>query len=121
MFDSPGDPSVLRVDQVADPGVPTANRIVVRVAASSINGTDLGLRRGAPGSAVFGRRVRLGFDVVGEPGASSEFSYRIVAKRLDAEVTRFERVPAPLRKPQDRSAFPEAPPRAGDDETGEAR
>ena len=38
----------------------------MRVAASSINGTDLGMRRGAPGSAIFGRRVRLGFDVVGE-------------------------------------------------------
>jgi NADPH:quinone reductase-like Zn-dependent oxidoreductase len=66
VFDRPGDPSVLRVDDVADPADPTADRILVRVAASSINGTDLGLRRGAPGSAVFGRRVRLGFDVVGE-------------------------------------------------------
>ena len=66
VFDRPGEPSVLRVDDVADPATPTGDRILVRVAASSVNGTDLGLRRGAPGSAVFGRRMRLGFDVVGE-------------------------------------------------------
>jgi NADPH:quinone reductase-like Zn-dependent oxidoreductase len=65
-FDRPGDASVLRVDEVADPGPPRGDRIVVRVAASSINGTDLGLRRGAPGSAVFAHRIGLGFDVVGE-------------------------------------------------------
>jgi NADPH:quinone reductase-like Zn-dependent oxidoreductase len=66
VFDRPGDPSALRVADVPDPGPPTADRILVRVAASSVNGTDLGLRRGAPGAAVFGRRIRLGFDVVGE-------------------------------------------------------
>lgn len=65
-FSRPGDPSVLRVEDVPEPGPPTGDRILVRVAASSINGTDLGLRRGAPGSAVFGRMVRPGFDVVGE-------------------------------------------------------
>jgi chloroplastic oxoene reductase len=65
-FSRPGDPSVLRVDDVPEPGPPTGDRILVRVAASSINGTDLGLRRGVPGSAVFGRMVRPGFDLVGE-------------------------------------------------------
>ena len=65
-FDRPGDAAVLRVDDVAEPGPPTGDRMVVRVAASSVNGTDLGLRRGAPGAAVFLRRIGLGFDVVGE-------------------------------------------------------
>ena len=61
-----GDPSVLRVAQVPEPGPPTRDRLLVRVAASSVNGTDLGLRRGAPGAAVFATLVGLGFDVVGE-------------------------------------------------------
>jgi NADPH:quinone reductase-like Zn-dependent oxidoreductase len=61
-----GDPSVLRIDDVAAPRPPTGDRILVRVAASSINGTDLGLRRGVPGAAVFGRLVGLGFDIAGE-------------------------------------------------------
>lgn len=64
-----GDPSVLRVAEVPDPGPPTGDRLRVRVAASSINGTDLGLRRGAPGAALFGNVVGLGFDVVGEVDA----------------------------------------------------
>jgi NADPH:quinone reductase-like Zn-dependent oxidoreductase len=65
-FDRPGDPSVLRVAEVADPGPPPGDRLLVRTAASSVNGTDLGLRRSAPGSAVFGPFARLGFDLVGE-------------------------------------------------------
>jgi NADPH:quinone reductase-like Zn-dependent oxidoreductase len=64
-----GDPSVLRIDDVAAPRPPTGDRILVRVAASSINGTDLGLRRGVPGAAVFGRLVGLGFDIAGEVAA----------------------------------------------------
>ncbi len=65
-FDRPGDPSVLRVEQVADPGPPAGDRVLVRAAASSVNGTDLGLRRSAPGSALFARFARPGFDLVGE-------------------------------------------------------
>ena len=65
-FDHPGDASVLRVVEVPDPPPPADDRILLRVAASSVNGTDLGLRRGAPGAAVFGPRLRPGFDVVGE-------------------------------------------------------
>ena len=65
-FSGAGDPSVLRVVDVPEPGPPTRDRLLVRVAASSVNGTDLGLRRGAPGAAVFGNVVGLGFDVVGE-------------------------------------------------------
>jgi NADPH:quinone reductase-like Zn-dependent oxidoreductase len=64
-FPRSGDPSVLRVEDVPEPAPPTGDRILVRVAASSVNGTDLGIRSsGAP--AVFGRNVGLGFDVVGE-------------------------------------------------------
>jgi NADPH:quinone reductase-like Zn-dependent oxidoreductase len=64
-FSGTGGPSVLRVEDVPDPGAPTGDRILVRVAASSINGTDLGIRgHGAP--PVFGRVTGLGFDVVGE-------------------------------------------------------
>ncbi|MGZ8749616.1 MAG: quinone oxidoreductase family protein [Pseudonocardia sp.] len=47
VFDRPGEPSVLRVDDVADPAAPTGDRILVRVAASSVNGADLvALRQG---------------------------------------------------------------------------
>jgi NADPH:quinone reductase-like Zn-dependent oxidoreductase len=64
-FPHPGDPSVLRVEEVADPAPPEGDRILVRVDASSLNGTDLGIRRdGAP--PVFGRHTQLGFDVAGE-------------------------------------------------------
>lgn len=64
-FPRPGDPSVLRVVQVPDPEPPTQDRMLVRVAASSVNGTDLGMRAGgAP--VVFGRVTGLGFDLAGE-------------------------------------------------------
>lgn len=64
-FPHPGDPSVLRLEEVPDPAPPRGDRLLVRVAASSVNGTDLGIRgRGAP--PVFGRVAGLGFDVVGE-------------------------------------------------------
>ena len=65
-FSRPGDPSVLRVEEVLDPTPPAGDRILVRVAASSVNGTDLGLRGGMPGAALVGRTQGLGFDVVGE-------------------------------------------------------
>jgi NADPH:quinone reductase-like Zn-dependent oxidoreductase len=64
-FPRPGDPSVLRVEEVPDLAPPDGDRILVRVAASSVNGTDLAIRRhGAP--LVFSRGVGLGFDVAGE-------------------------------------------------------
>jgi NADPH:quinone reductase-like Zn-dependent oxidoreductase len=65
-FSRSGDPSVLRVVEVPDPGPPAGDRLLVRVAASSVNGTDLGLRAGLPGPALLGRTQGLGFDVVGE-------------------------------------------------------
>lgn len=65
-FLRPGDPSVVRVEEVPGPAPPAGDRILVQVSASSINGTDLGLRRGAPGSAAFGRLIAPGFDVVGD-------------------------------------------------------
>lgn len=65
-FSHSGDPSVLCVDEVPDPAPPAGDRILVRVAASSVNGTDLGLRSGLPGAALFGRVQGLGFDVAGE-------------------------------------------------------
>lgn len=62
-----GDPSVLRVDDVAEPAPPRGTQILVRVAASSVNGTDLGLRRGDLKIAAVGRMpFVLGFDVAGE-------------------------------------------------------
>jgi NADPH:quinone reductase-like Zn-dependent oxidoreductase len=65
-FSRSGEPSVLRVEEVPDPAAPTGDRILVRVAASSVNGTDLGLRGGLPGAALFGRVQGLGFDIAGE-------------------------------------------------------
>ena len=62
-----GDPTVLSVDEVPPPGPPVGDEITVRVAASSINGTDLGLRRGDVRVATWGRLpFTLGFDLAGE-------------------------------------------------------
>jgi hypothetical protein len=61
-------------------------------------------------------RGQYGFQVVGADGASSEFSYRVVAKRLDVQVSRFEEVP-PFPAPRARREFPE-PPLAADPPSG---
>jgi NADPH:quinone reductase-like Zn-dependent oxidoreductase len=62
-----GDPSVLRVDEITEPGPPRGDQILVRVAASSVNGTDLGLRRGDMKIATVGRMpFTPGFDMAGE-------------------------------------------------------
>lgn len=66
-FEEFGDPSVLHVDEVADPGRPRGDEVLVRVDASSVNGTDLGLRRGAAKIATWGRLpFTPGFDLAGE-------------------------------------------------------
>jgi NADPH:quinone reductase-like Zn-dependent oxidoreductase len=70
-FSSRGGPEVLRVAGRPDPRPPRADELLVEVEASSINGTDLGLRRGAmPIGAKSGRRVVPGFDFVGRVIAS---------------------------------------------------
>lgn len=66
-FSEFGDPSVLRVDSVPDARPPVADQLLIQVAASSINGTDLGLRRGDLKIAAWGRMPLVpGFDVAGE-------------------------------------------------------
>lgn len=56
---------MLRVVDVAEPAPPRRDQVLVRVVASSVNGTDLGIRsEGAP--AVFGRVHGPGFDLAGE-------------------------------------------------------
>ncbi len=66
-FHTVGAPQVLRVEQVPDPGAPTGDELLVRVEASSVNGTDLGLRRGDLRIATLGRLpFTPGFDVAGE-------------------------------------------------------
>lgn len=61
-----GDPSVLAVDEVAEPPEPTGDQLLVQVEASSVNGTDLGLRRGDLKIATVGRMPFVpGFDVAG--------------------------------------------------------
>ncbi|MEJ5946471.1 NADP-dependent oxidoreductase [Pseudokineococcus basanitobsidens] len=61
-----GGPEVVTVDDVPPPGRPTGQQVLVRVAASSVNGTDLGLRRGAAGPLTWGRLpMTLGFDLSG--------------------------------------------------------
>jgi NADPH:quinone reductase-like Zn-dependent oxidoreductase len=66
-FPAVGGPEVLRVDDVPDPGAPTGDEVLVRVEASSVNGTDLGLRRGDLRVATLGRLpFTPGFDVAGE-------------------------------------------------------
>ncbi len=61
-----GDDVRPRVVDVPEPAPPTGDRLLVRVAASSVNGTDLRLLgTGVPG-AVSRRLGRPGFDVAGE-------------------------------------------------------
>lgn len=56
-----------RVVQVPAPGPPTGTQVLVRVGASSVNGTDLGLVRGGRlFRALSGGRVAPGFDLAGE-------------------------------------------------------
>lgn len=62
-----GHPEVLAVDEVAEPGPPRGDEVLVRTSAASINGTDLGLRRGSMKIATWGRLpFTLGFDLAGE-------------------------------------------------------
>lgn len=61
-----GGPEVLRVVERPEPARPRGEELLVEVEASSINGTDLGLRRGAlPGGSRSLRPVVPGFDLVG--------------------------------------------------------
>lgn len=61
-----GDPSVLHVEQVPDPPAPRGDELLVQVHASSVNGTDLGLRRGDLRIATWGRLpFTPGFDLAG--------------------------------------------------------
>jgi len=65
-FAGTGGPEVLRVDEVPEPRAPRGDELVVRVAASSVNGTDLGMRRGGMRIATVGRLpFTLGFDLSG--------------------------------------------------------
>ncbi|MCZ2836570.1 NADP-dependent oxidoreductase [Modestobacter sp. VKM Ac-2985] len=65
-FSQFGDPSVLHVADRPDPGPPQGDEVLVQVAASSINGTDLGLRRGDAKIATWGQMpFTPGFDVAG--------------------------------------------------------
>lgn len=62
-----GDPSVLHVDEVPAPSAPQGDKVLVQVEASSVNGTDLGLRRGDARIATWGRMpFTPGFDIAGE-------------------------------------------------------
>ena len=65
-FRRPGGPEQVLVDDVPDAGDPRRDEVLVRVAASSINGTDLGLRRGGMPAARWGwKPFPLGFDLAG--------------------------------------------------------
>ena len=66
-FTGVGGPDVVEVADVPDPPAPTRDQLLVRVRASSINGTDLGLRRGGMRLVTAGRRPFVpGFDLAGE-------------------------------------------------------
>ena len=61
-----GDASVMRVERRADPGRIRGSELLIAVEASSVNGTDLGLRRGDLPPATWGRMPFVpGFDVAG--------------------------------------------------------
>ncbi|SNS32041.1 NADPH:quinone reductase [Geodermatophilus pulveris] len=61
-----GDDTVPVVVDVAEPGAPAGDHLLVRVEASSINGTDLGMFGTGLTAAVVRRVGRPGFDVAGE-------------------------------------------------------
>jgi NADPH:quinone reductase-like Zn-dependent oxidoreductase len=61
-----GDRAVPAVEDVPEPAAPTGDRLLVRVEASSINGTDLGMLGAGVTAAVIRRVGRPGFDVAGE-------------------------------------------------------
>lgn len=70
VFERHGGPEVLHVAEVTEPRPPARDEVLVAVAASSINGTDLGLRRGDMRIATVGRLPFVpGFDVAGEVAA----------------------------------------------------
>ncbi|MHA7293626.1 NADP-dependent oxidoreductase [Arthrobacter sp. HLT1-21] len=60
------------VDDVVEPSVPAGSQILVRVAASSINGSDLGLVRSGSLMAWLSRKARPGFDISGVVAACGE-------------------------------------------------
>lgn len=61
-----GEVDVLQLDEVPDPPAPVRDELLVRTSASSVNGTDLGLRRGGMRIATVGRMpFTLGFDLSG--------------------------------------------------------
>ncbi len=65
-FHRPGGPEVVQLDEVPLPTAPVRDEVLVRTAGSSINGTDLGLRRGGMRIATLGRMpFTLGFDLSG--------------------------------------------------------
>lgn len=65
-FHTFGGPEVLQLDEVAWPH-PADDQVLIRVHASSINGTDLGLRRGeGPVRFSVRRPFTVGLDVAGE-------------------------------------------------------
>lgn len=65
-FRATGGPDVVVAEDVPDPGDPRGDELLVQVTASSVNGTDLGLRRGGMAVVSWGRMpFTLGFDLAG--------------------------------------------------------
>ena len=66
-FMGAGGPEVVQLAELPAPPPPTGDQLLVRVQASSINGTDLGLRRGGMRLLTAGREPFVpGFDLAGE-------------------------------------------------------
>ena len=72
-FSEFGTPSVLRVEERPGPRAPRATDLLVAVQATSVNGTDLGVRRGDLPPITWGRMPFVpGFDIAGEVLACGE-------------------------------------------------
>ena len=98
-FARSGGPDVLTVDEVAGPGAPTGDQLLVQVEASSVNGTDLGLRRGDLRVALVGRLpFTPGFDLAGTVLACGPAVTAFAPGDRPVEVTDFE-VPGALEIP----------------------
>ncbi len=65
-FSATPDGVGVRVERVGVPRAPRGDEVLVRVAASSVNGTDLGPRGGRVPVALLGRLLAPGFDLAGE-------------------------------------------------------
>jgi putative PIG3 family NAD(P)H quinone oxidoreductase len=116
VFDQPGDPDVLRLDEVPDPQ-PSAGEILVRVRATAVNRADLLQRRGAY-PPPRGASPILGLELAGEvlePAGPWQPGDRVMAVVTGGGYAELATVPVGMAMPipdslsfEEAAAIPEA-------------